>query len=159
MFQMPATVHSPDSWPDHPSRLNLPPLEEERVYRGERLRDGNCSVWFEHAAVQQNGNEPTRRPLSLHLEVRGHSPTGFAWGYGGSGPAQLALALLVDALGDAELAEQHYQAFKWSFVARWTESWSITAREIREFVAVQTMGDRHDAPVAARDNQENQHGA
>ena len=34
----------------------------------------------------------TLRPLSLHLEVRDHSPTGFAWGYDGSGPAQLALA-------------------------------------------------------------------
>ena len=28
--------------------------------------------------------------------VRNHSPTGFAWGYGGSGPAQLALAILID---------------------------------------------------------------
>lgn len=28
------------------------------------------------------------------LAVRNHSPTGFAWGYGGSGPAQLALAVL-----------------------------------------------------------------
>jgi hypothetical protein len=28
-----------------------------------------------------------------------HSPTGFSWSYGGSGPADLALSLLVDALG------------------------------------------------------------
>jgi len=26
-------------------------------------------------------------------KVRNHSPDGFAWGYGGSGPAQLALAI------------------------------------------------------------------
>ena len=31
------------------------------------------------------------RPLSL--AVRNHSPTGPAWGYDGSGPAQLALAI------------------------------------------------------------------
>lgn len=29
-----------------------------------------------------------------------HSPTGYTWGYGGSGPADLALSLLTAALGD-----------------------------------------------------------
>ncbi|MCK4554525.1 hypothetical protein KAU19_06245, partial [Candidatus Parcubacteria bacterium] len=28
--------------------------------------------------------------------VINHSPDGFAWGYGGSGPAQLALAILIE---------------------------------------------------------------
>lgn len=37
-------------------------------------------------------------PLPLRLDLRSHSPAGFAWGYGGSGPAQLALALLAHAL-------------------------------------------------------------
>jgi hypothetical protein len=39
-----------------------------------------------------------------------NSPTGFGWGYGGSGPAQLALALLADSLGDNDLlfsVEEH----------------------------------------------------
>ena len=31
--------------------------------------------------------------------VMRHSPTGMSWGYGGSGPADLARSLLVDALG------------------------------------------------------------
>jgi hypothetical protein len=39
-------------------------------------------------------------PLNLRLDLRNHSPSGFEWGYGGSGPAQLALALLADCLGD-----------------------------------------------------------
>ena len=30
-----------------------------------------------------------------------HSPDGFGWGYEGSGPADLARSLLIDALGDA----------------------------------------------------------
>lgn len=29
-----------------------------------------------------------------------HSPDGFSWGYGGSGPAELARCLLIQALGD-----------------------------------------------------------
>lgn len=37
------------------------------------------------------------KPLSLErsLKVFNHSPSGFSWGYGGSGPAQLALAILL----------------------------------------------------------------
>ena len=38
------------------------------------------------------------------LAVRSHSPTGPAWGYGGSGPAQLALAILL-AVTDPDTAE------------------------------------------------------
>ncbi len=37
---------------------------------------------------------------------------GFAWGYLGSGPAQLALAILADYLRDDNTALAHYQAFK-----------------------------------------------
>lgn len=36
--------------------------------------------------------------VPLHHWVK-HSPDGFAWGYGGSGPADLARSLLADALG------------------------------------------------------------
>ena len=44
--------------------------------------------------------------------VRNHSPTGFAWGYGGSGPAQLALAILMDQRVPPRIAERFYQSFK-----------------------------------------------
>ena len=46
------------------------------------------------------------------LEVANHSPTGFEWGYGGSGPAQLALALLLDYTDDEEFALAQYTEFK-----------------------------------------------
>ena len=39
-----------------------------------------------------------------------------AWGYGGSGPAQLALAILL-AVTDEATAEQFYQRFKWSVIS------------------------------------------
>lgn len=44
------------------------------------------------------------------LAVRNHAPTGPPWGYGGSGPAQLVLAILL-AVTDAATAEQFYQQF------------------------------------------------
>ena len=34
-------------------------------------------------------------PLEPSLKLRNHSPTGFSFGYSGSGPAQTALALLL----------------------------------------------------------------
>ena len=62
-----------------------------------------------HVVVEQNGR---RSDLTLRLDIRHHSPTGFSWGYSGSGPAQLALALCADVLRDDTLAEHIYQRFK-----------------------------------------------
>lgn len=52
--------------------------------------------------------------------VFNHSPGGFSWGYGGSGPAQLALAILLE-LTDEMTAAAWYQDFKWGFVSRLPE--------------------------------------
>ena len=115
----------------------------DRNYRGERRPDGTCEVWCEEANVTGVGDaavsRSSRRDLPVCLEIRNHSPTGFDWGYGGSGPAQLALALLVDALGDVELAQSHYQDFKFEVVAGWGSSWSITAQQVRDFVAAKRI--------------------
>lgn len=71
-------------------------------------------------------------PLSPRHDLRNHSPDGFAWGYAGSGPAQLALALLAD-LYDDEFAMEHYQAFKFAFVAKLPkdEPWSASETALR----------------------------
>lgn len=45
------------------------------------------------------------------------SPCGFNWGYGGSGPAQLAMALLL-RFTDKKTALRYYQKFKWAVIAR-----------------------------------------
>jgi hypothetical protein len=73
----------------------------EKIYRGER-RDGASNVTVDG------------QPLSPRFDLRNHSPTGFEWGYAGSGPAQLALALVADALGAGaeSTALTLYQDFK-----------------------------------------------
>lgn len=69
--------------------------------------------------------------LALRLDLRRHSPDGPEWGYGGSGPAQLALALLADALGD-QVALSAYQVFKWAVVARLNrEGFRLTRDAVR----------------------------
>lgn len=82
-----------------------------RHYIAKRDASGTCHVRIE--------GEGPARPLPLRLDLYNHSPTGFEWGYAGSGPAQLALALLADALGDDEMAVHLHQRFKFAHVAQW----------------------------------------
>lgn len=59
-----------------------------------------------------------------------HSPGGFEWGYGGSGPADLALNILALYIG-RELAEKDglYQDFKWKFIATLPLKGGVIKRE------------------------------
>ena len=71
------------------------------------------------------------RRLNPRFDLRNHSPTGFEWGYPGSGPAQLALAILADHLGNDEHALNFYQRFKWAVVAGLPYcGWILTGKEI-----------------------------
>jgi hypothetical protein len=66
-------------------------------------------------------NSRTGKTLDLEasLKIVNHSPTGFCWGYAGSGPAQLALAILLDHFnGDRARALSLYQDFKFKVIAR-----------------------------------------
>lgn len=74
-----------------------------------------------------------RRPLNPRLDLWNHSPTGFEWGYGGSGPAQLALALLADHLDDDEQAVALHQDFKRAVVAKLDRrAWTLTSEQIEQ---------------------------
>lgn len=82
--------------------------------------------------------EDGRRTQNLNprLDLCRHSPTGFEWGYCGSGPAQLALALLADFFGgyagDGEkLALDLHQDFQSCVIARLPHSrWTLSDVEI-----------------------------
>lgn len=72
-----------------------------------------------------------RKELNPRLDIRNHSPTGFEWGYGGSGPAQLALAILADYLGDDRRAQDLCQNFKVRIVASLDQdSWKLSGADI-----------------------------
>lgn len=66
-----------------------------------------------------------------------HSPNGFNWGYEGSGPAQLALALLLEEVG-RRLAVRFYQDFKRGVVARFQsgQGWRLSGAVIRTWVSL-----------------------
>lgn len=78
------------------------------------------------------------RPLSPRwsLSVRNHSPAGFNWGYQGSGPAQLALAILLEVT-DVPEAQRAYQDFKRTVVASWHDDrWACTTEAINTWLAL-----------------------
>lgn len=65
-----------------------------------------------------------------------HSQTGFGWGYGGSGPADLALNMLYDYLlrtkckGALAMALDLHQSFKWGFIATQTNELCVHGERI-----------------------------
>jgi hypothetical protein len=95
-----------------------------KTYRGRR--EG-------HAALVTVND----RPLNPRLDLWNHSPTGFEWGYGGSGPAQLALALLADHTGDSQEAVELHQEFKQLVVARFPfRSWELTQAQMNSWIEI-----------------------
>lgn len=70
------------------------------------------------------------RALDPRFDLKRLSPTGFEWTYEGNGPAQLALALLADHLGDDNRALALYEPFMHTVVAELDNSWELTSAEI-----------------------------
>ncbi len=98
-------------------------------YVGEKTPDG-CEVLVLDRDAPDGGH-----PLDPRFDLRRHAD-GLNFGYAGSGPAQLSLALLADALGDDERALLNYQSFKFKRVARWDgDRFEISAEDVRRIVA------------------------
>ena len=86
-------------------------------------------------AVVLNLSKHRRLSPERSLDVVNHSPTGFEWGYTGSGPAQLACGLLLDYYDDAQIAQEHYIAFRNHVISQLecdgpAACWHLTGEEI-----------------------------
>jgi len=101
-------------------------MKHMKTYRGSRERG---KVWIESAEYEGGW-----RDLPLRPDVFDHSPSGFEWGYLGSGPAQLALAILCDYLGDPQLAVRFHQELTEESVARWKDDeWTLTEQGLAQW--------------------------
>jgi hypothetical protein len=108
------------------------------TYAGFRDQTGQA-----HVAVDQDGD---LRPLP-HL-VR-HSPTGMAWGYAGSGPADLARSLLAHFLGGHVAPHPRiYQRFKSVVIASLprNQDWRLTSEDVQ--AALDDVLDREGVTCA-----------
>lgn len=93
------------------------------------------------------------RHIPFHSATKGD----VNWGYGGSGPADLALAILVDYFGErapragyragAECdrwmvrsrAWHYHQDFKWHFVAQFADEWELYDTQIEAWLKAQEV--------------------
>ena len=126
--------------------LELPPPKvpgekRQKTYRGRRYPDYSVGVLVD-----------VRTPLlkityglPKRHDLRDHSDD-FEWGYAGSGPSQLALAILADFLDDDCRALRLYRQFKEDYVKRWPRSsmrlpsvqWRLPEFQLEEWLATVT---------------------
>jgi len=128
-----------------------------KIYHGHRDDSGTL------VTVHDDGERDYVLPV--RLDLYNHSPDGFEWGYQGSGPAQLALAILADALKapsgkrppsifdyDTEeqerkdprmLAVRLHQQFKRRFIAGLDHDgpWTIVEQAVLDFVRGELASD------------------
>jgi len=111
-----------------------------KIYYGKRLgpRELSSDVKVIVSEQHDDGMECLIRPLKHYIR---HSPTGFEWGYAGSGPADLALSILWNFLGK-EPSRILYMDFKTRFVARWKDKWEITEQQIKDWI-IKSYGEEY----------------
>ncbi len=120
----------PQDRPSITGGLDSVATTEQTVYRGRR--DPTAPVNVE---VVVDGES-----LDCRYDLLSASPSGFEWGYGGSGPAQLAIAILAHAYDD-EFATDHYQRFKREIVAELPKSgWTLTKQDL-DACRLEVVGD------------------
>lgn len=85
--------------------------------------------------IDNNAGEQLTLDAAESQKIINHSPDGFAWGYGGSGPSQLALAILLE-LTDEKTARSAYQQFKFDTIAALPqdEDFSIEVDDVLEWL-------------------------
>lgn len=69
-------------------------------------------------------------PLSPRTDVTEYSKNGFEWSYEGPEPRQLALAILVEHLGDINAAKVVVDRFMCAVVANFGNEWEMTSSDI-----------------------------
>src|SRR4051812_31611162 len=90
-----------------------------KLYVGDRTMDG-VKVTVDGAA------------LDPRTDVVEFTKNGFEWSYEGPEPRQLALALLLDHLGDGEKAKGSVEPFMQAVVANFGNEWEMTSADIDE---------------------------
>jgi len=109
------------------------------IYLGIKEEIGPCHVNVKILA--ETANRATATYALRHIEK--HSPDGFQWGYGGSGPSDLALSILTDYCRrfeeDESQAEKYYQKFKKDFIATAGNELYIGSEQINDWLIIERL--------------------
>jgi len=121
-----------------------------KIYRGKRVED------VVEVSVMVIDMRKRKRVRTLR-HIPFHSPDGFAWGYQGSGPADLALTILVDYCRERpprtgwlagekfsrwpvdSRAFTHHQYFKREVVAQFGDEWELAGLQIDAWLKDQSQ--------------------
>ena len=98
-----------------------------KIFQG-RKTPNRCIVELD------NEGYVTQLSLEKSLQVVDHSPDGFQWGYSGSGPAQLAAAILYEITDDPDLTREYYQLFQFDHVSLWGNGFEINEFRARDWL-------------------------
>lgn len=122
-------------------------------YRRMHLgNDGQPTTSQCHVKVRTESGKT--RLLRPRLDIRNHSPAGFEWGYEGSGPAQLALALVADIYGKQAAQPSIYQRVKRVLIAHLPrDGWELTEWQV--ICAVETARKEFSAAQAREESEAN----
>ena len=75
------------------------------------------------------------RPLDEHYDVKRFTSWGFEWTYEGESPQQLALAILIEHLGDKARALRLCEPFMRKVIANLDNDWVLSAADIEKAIA------------------------
>ncbi|HUS48921.1 MAG TPA: DUF6166 domain-containing protein [Candidatus Paceibacterota bacterium] len=91
-----------------------------------------------HNTVMVREEQQNKEYLDYEVKhIVRHSPDGFQWGYGGSGPSDLALSILTDycqRMNIENIADKYYQQFKIDFISTAKDKINITSNQIKEWL-------------------------
>jgi hypothetical protein len=99
-----------------------------RVFRGS-CDDGECVVTVFDSALPENKDNPRMLSAAASRRIADYA-AGFAWGEVTPGALQLAIALLLDVGGDAEVARKWHERFASTFVSALPASWCVSELDI-----------------------------
>jgi Family of unknown function (DUF6166) len=75
------------------------------------------------------------RRLDEHYDTKQYTSWGFEWTYEGDSPQQLALAVLIEHLGDKERAIRLSDPFMRKVIANLDNDWVLSGTEIDQAIA------------------------
>lgn len=117
----------------------------------ESERENALKTYYGHAATAERPASVIVRAKKSKMLVHHirHNPTGFTWGYGGSGPSELSRCILLDSFGTEECpsapkecqcqntwVEPTYQGFLSDVVSKLAKDkdWKLYQKDITDWV-------------------------
>lgn len=107
-------------------------MKEIIKFNGHNISQGIVNCHYSDGTIEL---------LPLYLEHYNRSPTGFSWGYAGSGPHQLAFSILFHYTNNKDFSTTHAHDLVVDFICQLSgDAWELPIEELIEFIEEQKNG-------------------